>query len=316
MKPKYRLNPETLTYEKIGEDSGLRMKNIVWVLISSVGFGFLFILLAAYLYPTPNEKKLRQDLTVLEENFDNLSEKLEESVALYEELIEKEKEIQILTFDAEIEQLKSLSMEMSLYSPDFDFAQLVSITQDKVMSASEKSAQLIWKIRILLDIAYAKKMFLQSVPAILPIDKENFVLVSGYGKRIHPIFKTLRQHNGVDLAARQGTPVYATGAGTIIRPPQDLEGLGNIVAIDHGFGYVSVYACLLKSEVKQGNKVERGQIIGSVGRSGVASGPHLHYEVRKNNKPLNPVNYFFLSVTPDELLQYMEKASVQNQNMS
>lgn len=316
MSAKYKLNPETLVYERIGEEARFKKKNFFWILLSGVGFGFVFIVIVAYIYPTPHERKLRHDLSVLEKNYNELTLKLEESIAMYEKLLEKEKEIQKLTFDTELEQLESLTREMSLYSPDFDFNDLLSVTSERINQAAVNSNQLLYKIRLLLEIAYSKKMFMESVPAILPLDKEDFVLVSGSGKRIHPIFKTLRQHNGIDLAARQGTPVMATGSGVVVRPPSDLEGLGNIVAIDHGFGYVTVYASLLKSEVKPGNRVERGQVIGFVGRSGIASGPHLHYEVRKNGKPQNPVNYFFLSVSPEELFDYMEKASIQNQNMS
>jgi len=281
-----------------------------------MGFGFVLILLVAYLYPSPHERQLRRDLVILEKNYDDLNRKLTESIEMYEKLLEKEKEIQKLTFDAEIEQLESISEEMSVYSPDFDFSQLIKSTGDKIKSAGEQAFKIAEKIRILLDIAYSRKMFLQSIPAILPVEKTEFVLISGAGLRIHPIFKTLKPHNGVDLAARQGTVVVATGNGTVIKPPADTEGLGNIVAIDHGFGYISIYACLLKSEVKPGNRVIRGQTIGLVGRSGIATGPHLHYEIRKNGKPVNPVNYFFLSITPEELFMYMEKAKIQNQNMS
>jgi len=316
VKPRYRLNPETLTYERIGEGSNVKLKNIIWVLLSGIGFAFVFVILVSYIYPSPHERQMKRDLKLLEENYNVALQKLEQSIIMYEQLLEKEKEIQKLTFDAEIEQLKSLTLEMSFYMEGFDYSSLMSSTIVKVKSTADKSVQLMWKIRLLFELAYGKKMFLQSVPAILPIEKDEFVLISGFGMRVHPIFKSLRQHNGVDLAARQGVPVVATGAGVVIKPPADLEGLGNIVAIDHGFGYISIYACLLKSEVKPGAKVERGDIIGSVGRSGVATGPHLHYEVRKNGAPLNPVNYFFMSISPEEMYEYLEKASVQNQNMS
>jgi len=316
MKKEYKLNPETLTYETPDSKSGFKLKNIIWILLSGLGFGFVFIIMVAYLYPTPQERQLRRDLAILEKNYSELNRKLEESILMYENLLEKEKKIQKLTFDTELEQMKSISKEMSMFSPDFDFSGVLNATDETIGKTSDNALQLIWKIRLLLEMAYSKKMFLQSVPSIIPLDSGTYVLISGYGLRIHPIFKTLRQHNGVDLAARQGTPVFASGAGVVVRPPADMEGLGNMVAIDHGFGYISTYGCLLKSDVKIGTRVVRGQMIGSVGRSGIATGPHLHYEVRKNGKPINPVNYFFLSVSPEELFELMEKASVQNQNMS
>jgi murein DD-endopeptidase MepM/ murein hydrolase activator NlpD len=316
VKTTYNLNPETLVYEKTGKEKSFSVKNLLWILFSGIGFGFVLIILVANFYPSPQERKLSNELAILEKNYKELNKKLEQSIIIYEQLLDKEKEIQKLTFDAEIEQLQSITNEMSMYSAEFDFSKQLQSTGEKIRFAALESVNLRDKLSLLLDIAYARKKFLQSIPAILPVEKGEFVLVSGPGMRIHPIFKTLRQHNGIDLAARQGTPVVATGSGVVIRPPRNLEGLGNVVAIDHGFGYVSVYACLLKSEVKPGNKVERGQIIGSVGRSGIASGPHLHYEVHKKGQPVNPVNYFFLSVTPQEFADYMEKASIQNQNMS
>ncbi len=316
MKKKVSFNPETLHFEKPSEKKGFSFRNVIWILLSGIGFGFALIILVAYLYPSPQERQMRRDLALLEKNYNELNKKLTESIELYEKLIEKDKEIQKLTFDAEIDQLESITKEMSVYSPDFDFSKTLGITNNKIKIAGLQASEISEKIRFLIEIAYARKMFLQNLPAILPLGKSDFVLVSGYGMRIHPIFKTLKPHNGVDLAARQGTTVVATGNGTVIKPPNDTEGLGNIVAIDHGFGYVSLYTCLLKSEVKPGNKVIRGQTIGSVGRSGIATGPHLHYEIRKNGKPVNPVNYFFLSVSPEELFNFMEKAKIQNQNMS
>ncbi len=316
MKAKYKLNPETLTYERIGDDSSLRIRNVLWIILSGIAFGFVFIILGAYLYPTPHERQLKHDLLLLQENYNDLNAKLEKSVIMYEQLIEKDKEIHKLTFDTELKNLKSITEEMNLYSPDFNFNTLMAETSSNIQRSSGIAIQSLHKIRILLEIAYGKKMFIQNIPSVLPLEKGSFVLVSGFGERIHPIFKALRQHNGVDLAARQGTPVKATGSGIVVSPPSDIGGLGNVVVIDHGFGYISIYACLLKSDVKKGTKVNRGDVIGQVGRSGIATGPHLHYEVRKDGIPVNPVNYFFLSLSPSELIGYMEKASVQNQNMS
>lgn len=316
MKPKYKLNPETLTYEKIGSDSAIKWKNALWVVLSGIGFGFLFIIMTAYLFPSPHKRQMRNDLNVLEKNYDELNLKLEQSIVMYESLLEKEKQLQQLTFEAEIMELQNIAEEMKMYSPDFDFGALLNITNSKISNASKSGDNLISKIETLLDIAYGKQMFISSVPSSLPLKKGEFVIVSGFGERIHPMFKTMRQHNGIDMAARQGTPVIATGNGKVVSPPSDLDGLGNIVAIDHGFGYISIYACLLKSEVKPGAVISRGQVIGSVGRSGIASGPHLHYEIRKDGKPINPVNYFFLSLTPIEFDEYIKKASVKNQSMS
>ncbi len=316
MKPKYKINPETLSFVKNTPDKYLLLKNILLILLSGVFFGFLFIIIAAYLYPTHYERQLKQDLIILEKNYNELLKKIEESAYMYEQLLEEEKQIQKLTFDTELEQLQLYLSEITLHSTDFDFQKQLNITSDKLYTISDIVNKNLLKMKLLLDISYARKHFIESIPAILPLEKGSFVLASGYGMRIHPIFKTMRQHNGIDFAAQQGTPVVATGSGVVIRPPGDLDLLGNTVVIDHGFDYISIYACLLRPQVRPGNKVERGQIIGYVGRSGVTFGPHLHYEIRKNQIPVNPINYFFLSITPKEFQDFLEKSSEQNQCMS
>jgi murein DD-endopeptidase MepM/ murein hydrolase activator NlpD len=316
MSKKIRFNPETLNYEPVKKTGQIKLKSIIWILLSAIAFGFVIILITTYFFPTGQEKQLKKELSILEKNYRDLNQKLDKSVQQYQQLYDKEQEISKLTFDTENEDLISLIEELQSLSPDFNFKTLLDSTNQKISNSSEISIELIRKIKILLDLAYSKQVFANNVPAILPIEKGNFVLISGMGERIHPIFKTLRPHSGVDLAARQGTAVVATGNGIVIRPPASLEGLGNIVAIDHGFGYISIYAALLKSDVRPGNRVVRGQTIGSVGRSGITSGPHLHYEVWKNNKAVNPVNYFFLSINPLEFKEFQRKAAVRNQSMS
>lgn len=316
MSNKITFNPETLNFETVKKTAHFKLKNIIWILLSAIAFGFVIILTVTYFFPTGKEKQLKSELSILENNYRELNQKLDKSIYQYQALYEKEKEISKLTFETETDAFSSLIEELKSLSPDFNFKTLLDSTNKKITNSSEITIELIRKIKILLDLAYSKQVFANNVPAILPIEKDNFVLVSGMGERIHPIFKTLRPHSGVDLAARQGTQVVATGNGIVIRPPASLEGLGNIVAIDHGFGYISIYAALLKSDVRPGNRVVRGQTIGSVGRSGITSGPHLHYEVWKNNKAVNPVNYFFLSINPLEFKEFQRKAAVRNQSMS
>lgn len=316
MSKKLSFNPETLSYEPIKKTRYIRLKSIIWILLSAIAFGFVIILITTYFFPTGKEKQLKEELAILDKNYKELNQKLEKSIQIYQSLYEKEQEISKLTFDTENEELVFLLEELKRLNPDFNFKSLLDSTNKKITSSFEISTALITKIKVLLDLAYSKQVFANNVPAIFPIERGNFVLVSGMGERIHPIFKTLRPHDGVDLASRQGTAVVATGDGIVIRPPTSLEGLGNIVAIDHGFGYISIYAALLKSDVRPGNRVTRGQIIGSVGRSGITSGPHLHYEVWKNNKPVNPVNYFFLSLSPLEFIEFQKRAAVRNQSMS
>jgi len=315
----FKLDPKTLTYQSIPSKRRISVKNIIWIILSALAFGVVFIMIILRFFPSPEEKKLQYELSVLEKNYQEIHKKLDRSLLLYESLLEKEQELNKLTFDIAEEDIEFIDIfkeTTDIYSSDFNFSELLDITSKNIKNISAITKELPIKIMMLFDLAYGKQIFSKYVPSILPIEKENMILVSGYGERIHPMFKTLRMHNGIDFAARQGIPVMATGNGTVIITPRVIEGLGNTVAIDHGFGYISIYGCLLKSEVKRGQKVSRGQVIGSVGKSGIASGPHLHYEVWFQNKSIDPINYFFLSLNPIEFLEFIERASKKNQSMS
>jgi murein DD-endopeptidase MepM/ murein hydrolase activator NlpD len=165
-------------------------------------------------------------------------------------------------------------------------------------------------------LANNKKEMLSSIPAIIPISKNKGNIASGFGFRIHPIYKVMRMHEGIDITARIGTPIYATGNGYIVNNAGKISGLGISCMIDHGYGYKTVYGHMSRLKVRPGQKVKRGEIIGYVGSTGLSIGPHLHYEVLKNNKVVNPVNYFFNDLTPEEYQKVIEESSKVNQALS
>ena len=167
----------------------------------------------------------------------------------------------------------------------------------------------------ILQMAKNKSEMLMSIPSIQPIPNKDLKrLASGYGMRIHPLLKIRRMHAGCDFSAPQGTPIYATGDGTIIRARRE-GALGNAVIIDHGYGYVTKYGHMSKFAVRQGQKVKRGEIIGYVGNTGLSAAPHCHYEVWKDNKHVNPVYYFYNDVTDNEFDELLELASMENQSL-
>jgi murein DD-endopeptidase MepM/ murein hydrolase activator NlpD len=152
---------------------------------------------------------------------------------------------------------------------------------------------------------------LQSIPAIQPVANKNLkYTASGYGMRIDPIYKTAKFHNGMDFSANIGTPVYATGDG-IIKKAGWQSGYGKIVVVNHGFGYETWYAHLNKYNVRVGQKVVRGEVIGEVGNTGKSTGPHLHYEVHLKGKVVNPVNYYFMDLSAEEYDRMIELAANQ-----
>ena len=149
-----------------------------------------------------------------------------------------------------------------------------------------------------------------SIPAIQPVANKDLTRVaSGYGMRIHPIYKTEKMHTGMDFTAPIGTEIYATGNGVVSKIEMNGRGYGNNVIIDHGYGYETLYGHMSKIKVSIGQKINRGDLIGLVGNTGTSSGPHLHYEVRKNNNPINPVNFYYNDLSPEEYERMLELSS-------
>jgi len=169
----------------------------------------------------------------------------------------------------------------------------------------------------ILQMARNKSKLLAATPAIQPIsNKELTRLASGFGMRIHPIYKVKMMHFGVDFTAPRHTPIYSTGDGVIERVIRSFGGYGKQVIINHGFGYKTRYAHMQDFNVKKGDRIKRGDMIGTVGNSGLSTAPHLHYEIIKDNKKVNPVNYFYMDLNDKEYEKILELASIENQSLS
>ena len=156
---------------------------------------------------------------------------------------------------------------------------------------------------------------LASIPAIQPVSNKDLSrMASGFGYRIHPIYKTRRLHAGMDFSAKTGTPIYATGDGKIFKVSKTRKGYGNYVIIDHGYGYKTLYAHMSKFIVKKGQSVKRGETIGFVGNTGTSVAPHLHYEVHKNGRKIDPVNFYYNDLNAEEYEKMRIISSQSNQS--
>ena len=165
-------------------------------------------------------------------------------------------------------------------------------------------------------LAKNNESLLTSIPAIQPVSSSDLKrMASGYGYRIDPFTKKRTMHWGMDFSAKTGTPIYATGDGRIARADARAVGFGNHVRIDHGFGYVSIYAHMDKIVVRRGNKVKRGDLIGYVGNTGRSVAPHLHYEIVKDGRKINPINFYSGSLSPIEFEELVNQASQENQSL-
>lgn len=162
----------------------------------------------------------------------------------------------------------------------------------------------------LLKMALQKTKMLSSLPAIQPVsDRDLQEIASGFGMRIHPIYHTFRMHTGIDFAAPRGTKIYATGDGVVEEVEYNDRGYGEYVLINHGFGYETLYGHMSKIIAKPGQKVKRGTIIGLVGSTGLSTAPHCHYEVIKNGKKINPINYFHNDLKPSDYEKLVKLAN-------
>ncbi len=197
------------------------------------------------------------------------------------------------------------------------------IHEDIIVRLSEQVDNLRRKIYIesksqdeVVELAESKEKLFAAIPAIQPVaNKQLIALASGFGLRIHPIYKVKKMHTGVDFAAAIGTPIYATADGTVDKVDVSFSGYGKVIEIDHGFGYRSRYAHMHGFAVSKGQKIKRGDLIGYVGNTGLSTAPHLHYEVFVNGIHANPVHYFFNDLNPAEYEKIIELASIENQSL-
>jgi murein DD-endopeptidase MepM/ murein hydrolase activator NlpD len=165
------------------------------------------------------------------------------------------------------------------------------------------------------ELVKNKEQLLSHTPAIQPVSNKDLNrIASGFGYRIDPVYKTTKMHEGLDFAAPHGTPIYATADGTITTAGSTGNGYGNHVVINHGYGYETLYGHMVRVKVSAGETVKRGQVIGWVGSTGKSSGPHLHYEVHKNNQKIDPIYFFYNDLTPEQFNLILKKADASNQS--
>ncbi len=308
-KEKYRFNPKTLHYERVNKGFGYFMKKLALYLflflVLATGFNFLF----AYFFDTPKEKGLMRENSQLKVQYEKLNKKLDLVEHTLYDLKQRDASLYRMIFEAEP---MDPSMRGAGYggSEKYQFLKPYSFS-NLVINTSNRLDQLSRKIYIqsksydeLYKEAKEKEEMLVSIPAIMPISNADLRrTASGFGWRIHPIYKIKKFHGGMDFTAPRGTEVYATGKGKVVLVKRSNRGYGNHVMIDHGYGYKSVYAHLNEFNVKWGQEVKRGDVIGFVGNTGTSVAPHLHYEVIRNGKKVNPINFYFNDLTPGEYEQ-------------
>jgi murein DD-endopeptidase MepM/ murein hydrolase activator NlpD len=321
MANKYIFNTKTLTYEKVHSRFRDVLLKVLSYVLTSVFFSFIVLVIGFSVIDSPKEKKLRREITELQLQYDLLNGKMAQVSEVLKNMESRDNDIYRVVLDA---QPIPGSVRDAGFGGTDRYKDLEGYSNSQLMvDASSKMDQLIKKIYVqsksydeIERLAQNKEKMLASIPAIQPIDNKSLkCIVSGFGWRIHPIFKTERFHTGIDFAAAEGTPIYATGDGIVEKADDSEQGYGNHVVINHGFGFETLYGHMSRMAVTAGEKVKRGQVIGYVGCTGQCTGDHVHYEVIKNGEKINPIDYFYSNITPDEYKQIITLASSPAQSL-
>ncbi|MCM1441601.1 MAG: M23 family metallopeptidase [Roseburia sp.] len=318
----YRFNPETLSYDKIETPLRKRIGRLLRKFFSSLSLAVVIFFIVSAVIDSPKEKALRREKQEILAQYHLLNNEVSRLDAVLKNLEERDDNIYRVIFEAEpideairragtggvnkYESLKNLQ--------DAELIVGVSKKLDELSKAlyiQSKSYDEIEKL------AKNKVDMIASIPAIIPLSLKNprNRVSSSFGNRMHPFYKTIKFHAGMDFAGAVGTPIHATGNGKVIAVKM-IKGYGKSVIIDHGFSYKTLYGHLDSYNVKEGQMVKRGDVIAYLGNTGgFSTGPHLHYEVRKNNVPMNPLNYYFNDLDPDEYYAMINAASNTGQSM-
>jgi murein DD-endopeptidase MepM/ murein hydrolase activator NlpD len=319
-KVKFQFDKRTLTYRKVELSTKQRLLTVLGWLAGASVYAFLVIILFSTFFDSPKEKRLKREIAQLELQYKLLGNRMNRVDQVLAELQEKDDDIYRVIFEAE--PIPSSVREAGFGGVNrykdlerLDNADIVIGTTKRLDELTKKLVVQSRSFDEVITLAKNKEEMLASIPAIQPVSNEKLTRVaSGFNWRIHPIYKVRHFHTGIDFTAPRGTEIYATGDGVIEDVLSKGRGYGNHVIVDHGFGYQTLYAHMSRFKVRKGEKVKRGDVIGYVGSTGTSTAPHLHYEVIKNGEKINPMNFFFNDLSPEEYEKVIELSSQSNQS--
>lgn len=308
----YKYNPETDNFERFYPSIKDRFSSMIKIVAASLLIAAVFVLLFNYLIITPNEKDLLAENKRLKSQYGVMSARMDNMLEVIDKMEKRDD-----NFYRVMMQLDPISDAQRLSGLDYDNrqSQLSKLSDALLVEQLSKRMNMLEK-RIysqlqsfdqLQEALGSQQDRLAHIPSVLPINIADYTMSSGYGYRVDPIYGASKFHEGLDFAAAKGTDVFATGNGRVTVSGRE-AGYGNCIDIDHGYNYVTRYAHLSEILVKPGEEVKRGQLIGKVGSTGKSTGPHLHYEVRFKDIPQNPVNYYFMDLTPEEYYEMIQIA--------
>ena len=317
----YKYNPNTLNYEEINLTLWDKFKRLSYYLIASVVVSVLILSFSFYNIKSFIQKEAAKENQSLRQEISVFNKDLNLILEVLNDIQNKDDNIYRAIFEADPypDHKRKLGtggnpIKFKKYE-NIEYGELVVEIVQKLELIEKKLSSQSRSFDEVFEITKEKQKMLKAIPSIQPINNRDLTrIASGFGMRMHPIYKILKMHQGMDFTAPVGTEIYATGDGTVEKVGWT-GGYGKTILINHGYGYKTRYAHCSKVKCKKGQKVKRGDHIGYVGNTGQSTGPHLHYEVFKNKRQINPVNFFFNDLSPEEYDKVIEISSRPTQSL-
>lgn len=313
---KYRFNPESLSFDKVRTSFRFWLLKAFTFFTASIVIFIIYLLIFQHFFDSPKEKSLRRELDAKNLQFEIMQKRLNQIEEVLADVERRDDNIYRTIFESDP---IPRSVRQAGFGGVNRYEEIEKINNsDLIINTAQRldkiSKQLYVQTKSFDEViakALDRELMLSALPAIQPVSNKDLSrTASGYGWRIHPIYKIRKFHEGMDFTAPTGTEIYATADGVISEiETNEHRGYGNMAMIDHGYGYITLYAHMDRIKVKLGQHVKRGDIIGYVGNTGLSTAPHLHYEVRKDGKAVNPVNFYFNDLSPEEFDQIIEISS-------
>jgi murein DD-endopeptidase MepM/ murein hydrolase activator NlpD len=322
-KVKYYFDTESLAYRKIKPKLSKKLGYAGLFVLASALFGFLcfVVLLNSSFLETPKDRLQAREIETMKLRYAILNKKMDEVDEVLSEVADRDNTIYRAYFNTSpipTEQRKAGFGGVNRYKEleGYNNSDLVINTSKRVDVISKELAIQSKSLDEILKLAKEKNKLLAAIPAIQPVRNENLKhMASGFGYRSDPFTKVRKMHEGMDFTSPMGTPIFATGDGVVVSADNSKSGYGNHVEINHGFGYLTLYGHLSKYKCRAGQRVKRGDVIGYVGSTGRSEAPHLHYEVHKDGKVVNPLNFYYGNISAAEYTAISKLANQENQSL-
>lgn len=310
---RYRFNPESLSFDKVRISFRFWLLKAFTFFTASIVIFIIYLLIFQHFFDSPKEKSLRRELDAKNLQFEIMLNRLNQIEEVLADIEQRDDNIYRTIFETEP---IPKSVRLAGFGGANRYEEIEKINNsDLIINTAQRLDRISKQLYVqsksfdeVIELALSREKMFASLPAIQPVaNKDLSRTASGYGWRIHPIYKIKKFHEGMDFTAPTGTEIYATADGVVSEIQTNVHrGYGNMVMVDHGYGYETVYAHMERIKVRMGQHVKRGDVVGYVGNTGLSTGPHLHYEVRKDQKAVNPIGYYFNDLSPEEFEQIIE----------